>query len=105
MLSVYIFAMKGLYRQPRENLFNNNTFSTRPNNMVNFGRLMAEIGYRVWGTSANCIGFRVLASILHRRRSTEVNQTLQEFAVSWAGTLCMGLHFRGLLSPNGICQV
>jgi len=36
----------------------------------------AEIGWRVWGTPANFNGYRVLASLLHRRRSTEVNQTL-----------------------------
>jgi len=32
----------------------------------------------VWGTSANFNGFRVLASLLHRRRSTEVNQALHD---------------------------
>jgi len=45
--------------------------------MVNFGRLSAEIGWRVLGTPANFNGFRVLASLLHRRCSTEVNQTLR----------------------------
>jgi len=44
--------------------------------MVNFGPLKAGIGRRVWGIPANFNGFRVLASLLHRRRSTEVNQTL-----------------------------
>ena len=47
-----------------------------PQNMVNFGPLSAEIGWRVWGTPVNFNGFRVFASLLHRRRSTEVNQTL-----------------------------
>jgi len=46
--------------------------------MVNFGPLTAEIGWRVWGTSVNFNGFRVLASLLHRRHSTEVNQTLHD---------------------------
>jgi len=45
--------------------------------------------------------FRVLASLLHRRRSTEVNQTFAWcLAISWAGTLY--IHFRGLLPPNRI---
>ena len=33
-------------------------------NMVNFGLLTAEICWRVWGTPANFIGFRVLAALL-----------------------------------------
>ena len=45
---------------------------------MNFGPLTAEIGWRVWGTPANFNGFRALASLLHRRRSTEVNQTLHD---------------------------
>jgi len=57
-------------------MLNNNIFSTCPHSTVNFGALTAEIGWRVWGTPANFKGFRVLASLLHRRRSTEVNQTL-----------------------------
>ena len=32
--------------------------------MVNFGLLMAEICWRVWGTRANFNGFRVLAALL-----------------------------------------
>ena len=35
----------------------------------------AEIGLGVWGTPANFNRFRVLASLLHWHRSTEVNQT------------------------------
>jgi len=46
--------------------------------MVNFGPLAAESGWRVSGTAANINGFHVLASLLHRRRSTEVNQTLRD---------------------------
>jgi len=45
--------------------------------MVNFGPLAAEILSLVWGTPANFNGFRVLPSLLQRRRSTKVNQTLQ----------------------------
>jgi len=38
--------------------------------------LVADIFWQVWGTAANFIGFRVLASLLQRRRSPEANQTL-----------------------------
>jgi len=34
--------------------------------------------WQVWGTPANFNGFCILASLLHRRRSTEVNQTLHD---------------------------
>jgi len=61
-----------------EVLLNSNNSSTCRHNMVNFGPLAAEIGWRVWGTPANFNGFRVLASLLHRRRSPKVNQTLHE---------------------------
>jgi len=46
--------------------------------MVDFGLLAAEIGPVVWGTPANFNGFRVLASLLQRRRSTETNKTLHD---------------------------
>jgi len=39
--------------------------STCPHNMVNFGRLTAEIGSTIWGTHANFKRFRVLAALLH----------------------------------------
>jgi len=71
--------------------------------MVNFGPLAAEIDWRVWGTPANFNGFRVLASLLHRLRSTEVNQTLHDVwpspALVYYGPICI---FPGLLPPNGI---
>jgi len=47
-------------------------------NMANFGLLTTEIGSGVWGTPANFIGFRVLPSLLQRRRSPEANQTLHD---------------------------
>jgi len=50
--------------------------------MVNFGPLMAEIGSVVWGTPAIFNGFRVLASLLQRRRSLETNQTLHDVCPS-----------------------
>jgi len=51
---------------------------TCPHNMVNTGPLTTEICWRVWGTPANFNWFRVLVSLLHRRRSTEANQTLHD---------------------------
>jgi len=65
-----------MYRQS-ENLLNSNISSICPLNIVNFGSLMAEICWRVWGTTTNFNWFCVSASLLHRRRSTEVNKTLQ----------------------------
>ena len=50
--------------------------------MVNFGPLVAEISLPVWRIPANFNGFRVLASLLHQRRSTEVNQTLHNVSPS-----------------------
>jgi len=73
--------------------------------MVNVGQLTAEIGVGVLGTPANFSGFRVLASLLHRRRSTEVNH--QHFArclaISWVSTLSM--HLGGSCSLMEFCQV
>jgi len=57
-------------------MLNSNISSTCFYNMVNFSPLTAEICWRVWGTQANFNGFRVLASLLQRRRSPEANQTL-----------------------------
>jgi len=45
-------------------------------NMVNFGPLMGEICWRVWGTPANFNGFRVLAALLHGILVVGVSQTL-----------------------------
>jgi len=46
--------------------------------MLNFGPLTAEIGSGVWGTPATLNQFCILASLLHQRRSAEVNKTLQD---------------------------
>jgi len=62
----------------KKNLLNSYISPICPHNMVNFGPLTAEICWRVWGTPANFNGFRVLASLLQRRRSMEVNQTLHD---------------------------
>jgi len=55
--------------------------STCPYNMVNFGLLAAEIGWRVWGTPANFNGFRVLAALLHSTLVVGVSQTLRRWTV------------------------
>jgi len=69
--------------------------------MMNVGPLTTEIDLGVWGTPANFNGFYVLASLLHRRRSTEVNQTLHDVWPS-PGLLCI---FGGSCPPNGILSV
>ena len=73
-LSGYIFGTKAC-------IDNRNTSSTCPDNMVNFGLLMAEIRWRVWGTPANFKGFRVLAALLHGTLVVGVSQTLQHWTV------------------------
>ena len=60
----------------RRKLLNSNISSRRPHNMANVVPLTAKIGLPVWGTPANFNGFRVLASLLQRRRSPEANETL-----------------------------
>ena len=69
---------EGMYRQSEKSLLNGNISSICLHNILNFGQLMAEIWWQVWGTPAIVNGFRVLASLLHRRRSTDVNQTLHD---------------------------
>jgi len=82
-------------------LLKSNISCTFPHSMVNFGPLMAEIGWCVWGTPANFCRFRILATLLHWRRST-VDQILHVWP---SPRLVHCIHFRGLLPPNGICQV
>jgi len=67
-----------MYQQSEKNSLNSNISSICPHNTVKFGPLTAEIGWRIWCTRANFNGFCMLASLLHRRRSTEVNQTLHD---------------------------
>ena len=59
----------------RENLLNSNVSPTCPQNMVYFGLLVAEICWRVWGTPAHFIRFRVLAVLLHGILVVGVSQT------------------------------
>jgi len=51
-----------MYRQS-EKLLSSSTSSTCPDNMVNFGPLAAELGWGVWGTSANFNGVSRLGSV------------------------------------------
>jgi len=69
--------------------------------MANFGPLTAEIGSGVRGTSANFSGFRVLPSLLQRRRSLEANQTLHDVWLSPALVHYIYI-FRGFLPRDGI---
>jgi len=98
----------------RKNLLSSNISSTCSHNMVNFGPLSAEIDWRVWGTPANFNGFRILASLLQRHRSTETNQTLHDvrpLAVIWAGRLyifgscCPVTEFRQVQDSLCVLQV
>jgi len=66
-----------MYRQPEKNLLNSNNSSTRPQNMVNFVPLTAEIGSGVWGTLPSFKEFRVLAALLHGTLVVGVSQTLR----------------------------
>ena len=85
-----------MYRQSDKNLLNGNMSSICPHDILNFGPLTAEFLWRVWGTPANFNGFRVLASLLYRRRSTDVSQTLHDvWPYSYAGI--QYIHFRRLL--------
>jgi len=101
ILSGYIFATKA-FVDSRKNLLSSNISSTCRHNMVNFGPLAAEICAVVWGTPANFNGFRVLASLLQRRRSTETNQTLHDVWPSFGLVDYIYIHFRQLLLRNGI---
>jgi len=89
-----------MYRQWVKNLLNSIISSTCPDNMANFGQLAAEIVSGVSGTPANFNRFRVLASLLQRRCSTEANQTLQDVWPSPASVHY--IYIFGALPPDGI---
>ena len=74
-----------------------NLSSTRLHNMVEFSLLAPEIVSLVWSTSANFNGFRVLASLLQRRRSPEANQTLHDV---WPSPGLLHYTFSGALAPE-----
>jgi len=64
--------------------------------MVNVGPQLRSVG-----ECANFNGFRVLVSLLHQRRSAEVNQTFCTMFGGFLGWYTI-YTFWGLLSPNGI---
>jgi len=99
-LSGYIFATKAYVDNRKKNLLNSNISSTCLHNTVNVGPLTAEIGWRVWGTPANFNGFRVFASLLHRRRSPEAKQTLHDV---WPYSRPVHyIYILGAVAPNEI---
>jgi len=75
-LSGYILAANARIEN-RKKLSNSNISPTRPDNMVNFGVIAAEIVSLVWGTPTNFNGFRVLAALLHGTVVLGVSQTLR----------------------------
>jgi len=75
--TLFAFATKAHIDNQKKNLLNSNISPTRPYNMVNFGRLAAEIGSLVWGTPANFSWFHVLAALPHGTLVVGVSQTLQ----------------------------
>jgi len=50
--------------------------------MGNVGPLGADISPVVWGTPAKFNGFRILASLLQQRRSTEASQSVHDVSLS-----------------------
>jgi len=97
-----IFATKTCIDNRKKNLGKQQYFLhlSRPHNMSNVGPIVAEIGLPVWGTPANFNGFRILASLLQRRRSPEANQTLHDV---WPSPgLLHYVYIFGNLAPNGI---
>jgi len=100
-LSGYIFATEA-YIDNRKKLLNSNISYRYIQNMINFGPLMAEIDWRVWGTPANFNGFRVFASLLQRRRSLEANQTLHDVWPSSELVHYVYIFVRRLLPSDGI---
>jgi len=90
-----------MYWQLAKKIVNSSISVSCSHNMSNFGPLATEIGLPVWGTPANFHGFQVLASLLHQRRSTEVNQTLHDV---WParGLVHYIYIFRGSCPTDGI---
>jgi len=68
--------------------------------MVNFGSLMAKIVSGVWGTPPNFSGFRVLFSLLYRRRTTEIIKSLHDVRPS-PGLVHYMYTFSRAIDPNG----
>jgi len=79
-LSGCIFAAEACIGNWEKNLLNTDTPIPPPHVLImNFGLLMAEICWQVWGTPANFNGFRVLATLLHGTLVVGVSQTLRRW--------------------------
>jgi len=102
-LSGHIFAIKARMDNQKK-LLNSNISSTCPHNMANFDPLTAEIDLPVWGTPANFNQFRVLASLLQRRRSLEASQTLHDLWPS-PGLVHYTYIFGGILRSFATCKI
>jgi len=76
-LSGYIFATKALLDNRKKN-FKQQCLPhmSSPHNMVIFGLPVAEIHWRVWGTTANFNAFRVLAALLYGTLVVGISRTL-----------------------------
>ena len=69
--------------------------------MANFDPLTTEICWPVWGTPTNFNGFRILPSLLQRRRSPEANQVLHDVWPSPGLLHCIYI-FVGYCPPDRI---
>jgi len=98
MLSGYTFATIRYLSTIGKKVLNSNISTTCSYNMVNFGPLTGDRLLSL-GHPAKFIGLRVFASLLHRGRSTEVNQTLHDVSPC-PGLVDYTYTFGG--SPNGI---
>jgi len=67
-----------MYRQSEKELVKQQYLLHKSPQYGELRPLTAEIGSGVWGTAANFNGFRVLPSLLQRRRSPKANQTLHD---------------------------
>jgi len=102
-LSGYIFATETRIDN-RKKIAKHRCLATCPHNTMNFGQPAAEIGSLVWGIPANFNWFRVLASSLQRRQSTEANQTLHDVWLS-RGLVHYIFIFGGSCLVTEFCQV
>jgi len=87
---------EGMYRRSERNLLNSNLLQISSQ----YGELRLTNGWdhwRVWGTPANFKAFRVLTSLLQRRRLPEANQTLN---AAWPSPARYST-LSGVLNPDG----
>jgi len=98
----HIFTTKAHIDNWKKNLLKSNISPTYPYNMVKFGPL-AEIWWRVWGTSANFNRFCVLAALLHGSVVVGASQTLWRrtdgVTYIWQGSI--GAHSSYIRSTSG----